>query len=341
MKRLLPRIAPSLWRVSLPSAIVVALFAAACSPAQEPPSTTSSSSVSTGTGTNVEPPPPTLSGIFTGPNAQHACAHFSDGSVRCWGYNASKQVGVVSGEGWPRQPMLVLNISRVVQGTAGGEHTCVLFDDDKGACWGSNGWGQLGNGEIGGGGLTPQPIVTLSTIKNLSNRCALLTDGTVYWWGNLAPGGVSGTPGKVDGLADVTSISCGTASCAVMKDGTLECWGGSSEDGVLGDGTTTPRLNPEPVLGLSGVAEAASGPFHACARLNDGTVQCWGSNLLGALGDGTKISRSVPGPVPGLTRLVGWWVGAGTAARCWKIGRCGAGEAMVTVSWETERSSIG
>ena len=39
---------------------------------------------------------------------------------------------------------------------------------------------------------------------------------------------------------------------------------------------------------------------HTCARMADGTVRCWGSNMTGELGDGTTTERHIPVLVKGI-----------------------------------------
>jgi len=51
---------------------------------------------------------------------------------------------------------------------------------------------------------------------------------------------------------------------------------------------------------LTHTTEITVGGLHACARLEDRSVVCWGANDVGQLGDGTTIDRSVPVPVIGL-----------------------------------------
>src|SRR5882672_1899609 len=43
------------------------------------------------------------------------------------------------------------------------------------------------------------------------------------------------------------------------------------------------------------------GAFHSCARLQDGTVRCWGYNVSGQLGDGTQTDSATPVGVVGIT----------------------------------------
>ena len=53
----------------------------------------------------------------------------------------------------------------------------------------------------------------------------------------------------VPGLADIVEVAIGYArhACARAKDGTVKCWG-QNDKGQLGDGTTTSRATPAPVL---------------------------------------------------------------------------------------------
>ena len=81
---------------------------------------------------------------------------------------------------------------------------------------------------------------------------------------------------------------------AARSDGTVWAWG-DNRVGELGDGTTTDRLAPVQVTGLTGVTQVAAGCTHSLALRSDGTVWAWGANGAGQLGRGTvTVTRSRP-----------------------------------------------
>jgi RHS repeat-associated protein len=88
----------------------------------------------------------------------------------------------------------------------------------------------------------------------------------------------------------------------VKSNGTVWAWG-DNEEGQLGDGTTTSRVAPVPVTGLTGVIAVAVGKYHTVAVKGDGTVWAWGNNTYGQLGDGTTTGWLSPMPVTGLTNV--------------------------------------
>jgi alpha-tubulin suppressor-like RCC1 family protein len=143
--------------------------------------------------------------------------------------------------------------------------------------------------------------------------------------------------------------------CAILETGGVDCWG-DNQYGELGIGTATGpdtcgsancSKTPRQVLGaggsglLSGVkALATSGDVSSfCALIQDGSVDCWGSNYLGALGIGTDSGPSqcngepcstVPEQVP-ITNVVSLTGGyydycatlQGGGVDCWGYGAVG------------------
>ena len=188
------------------------------------------------------------------------------GGVKCWGDNSNGQLG----DGTTTGHLTAMDVSglpsaRVV--SAGYEHTCAVTSAGGAKCWGLNFAGQLGDGTTTNR-LTPVDI-------------SRLTSG-------------------------VTTIAGAfTHTCALTNAGGVKCWGANGA-GSLGDGTTTNRLTPVDVSGLTaGVGAIGVGDGHTCALTNIlgfvGGVKCWGFNISGQLGDGTTTNRLTPVDVTGLT----------------------------------------
>jgi hypothetical protein len=103
-------------------------------------------------------------------------------------------------------------------------------------------------------------------------------------------------PIRVPGLEDVVAISAGGSdyrgfALALASDGTVWAWG-INDLGQLGDGTTTDRHSPRPVVGLDHVTAVAAGWSFSLALRDDGTVRAWGRNYEGQLGNGADIPFS-------------------------------------------------
>ena len=193
----------------------------------------------------------------------HTCAVTTAGGLKCWGNNSSGRLG----DGTTTNRLTPVDVSGLTSGvaavSAGYEHTCALTTAGGLKCWGKNG----GSGRLG--------------------------DGTMI--NRLTPVDVSGL------TSGVAAVYAGlTHTCALTAAGGLKCWG-SNLHGQVGDGTTTNRLTPVDVSGLtSDVAAVHTSNNHPCAVTTAGGLKCWGYNDFGQLGDGTAIRRLTPVDVSGL-----------------------------------------
>jgi alpha-tubulin suppressor-like RCC1 family protein len=116
---------------------------------------------------------------------QFACGRKSDGTVWCWGSNASGQLGDLTTVD-RSSPVQVQGISSAVQISLGRFHACALLADGSVRCWGANGWGQLGDGS-GVGQLTPVPVRGIAGALEVraggNFTCVRLESGTAQCFG--------------------------------------------------------------------------------------------------------------------------------------------------------------
>jgi alpha-tubulin suppressor-like RCC1 family protein len=244
--------------------------------------------------THVELP----SVLSLGTGWDHTCAVLADGTARCWGQNSDGQLGTGTacrsrpcGESTPQTVGGVRDVRQIA-----GEivFTCALLGDGTVLCWGQN-------------ELTPTPVPGIANAVELAvgggHGCARGGDGSVSCWplSGLSPGAAAE---RVTQLPPAKSVAAGMAfTCAVLTDGSVSCWGVNAF-GEIGDGDLGGNVGePTPVKNLAGVVEVGAGDRFACARLANGTVQCWGVYDDGQLGDGvlnhtgTSAGRPYPAPV--------------------------------------------
>jgi len=262
--------------------------------------------------------PVDVSGLASGMTAitaggAHSCALSTVGGVKCWGFNGYGQLG----DGSTTNRLTPVDVSGLASGVtailAGDGYTCALTTVGAVKCWGDNGYGQLGDGS-NTNRLTPVDVSGLASgvtamAAGIFHTCALTTAGGVKCWGwngygQLGDGSTTNrlTPVDVSGLASgVAAMAAGQHhTCALTPGGGVKCWGRNIY-GQLGDGSTTNRLTPVAVSGLtSGVAAMAAGTNHTCALSTAGGVKCWGNNRIGQFGDGSTTNRLAPVDVSGL-----------------------------------------
>ncbi|MBI4700441.1 MAG: hypothetical protein HY744_04610, partial [Deltaproteobacteria bacterium] len=174
------------------------------------------------------------------------------------------------------------------------------------------------------------------------HACAVRADGTAWCWGddnwgqlgNDIPLKAWNEPTQVSAIAAAIAISAGfNHTCVIERPGTMTCWGNNFA-GQIGDDSTDMRAVPVAVQGLAEPATSINAADSStCARLADGTLNCWGANDRGQLGLGHLNERHVPEQVPGLAGVAQPSAGssgrhycaslAGGDVWCWGYGEFG------------------
>ncbi|MDF2693235.1 MAG: regulator of chromosome condensation [Labilithrix sp.] len=249
----------------------------------------------------------------------HVCAVLQDGSVRCWGSNASGQLGTggdaSSMPGYSASPHAVSGgasaktVSATGDGAAG--TTCVVSIAGAVTCFGSDAWGQLGRSTGGSRGPNPVPAPVVGlTAKSvtLASTFALAigVDDRLWSWGaneglqlarNPEDAGVASAAARAELVSGAVRSGAGTSATGfvVTEGGSVLSWGGGTSD-QLGRPTSLAHDALPRAIALTDVSSVVTGAAHACA-LARGRVYCWGTNESGQVGTGRRADELVPARV--------------------------------------------
>ena len=102
--------------------------------------------------------------------------------------------------------------------------------------------------------------------------------------------------------SDSTLSAGDNHNCTALDNGSAMCWG-SNSNGQIGDGTTTDRLTPVIVAGLTNVKSISAGQKHTCTALDNGSAKCWGYNSSGQLGNGSTTNSATASNVLNLNNI--------------------------------------
>ncbi|HEY6559479.1 MAG TPA: hypothetical protein VI072_19485 [Polyangiaceae bacterium] len=250
----------------------------------------------------------TLGSLFT-------CAHKSDGTAWCWGYDYDGQLGngVATDASIPRPAQLTTLPGDISEIEAGAAHACARSASGSLWCWGNNTLGQLGNGATADAEPLPVASATIpgcaaQVVAGVDHTCARGSDGKLWCWGNNDAGqlgagqrgGFERRPGHVALDRQVNGMDLGLShTCALTQGGMPWCWGGN-EFGQLGNGAQA-AFSASPVQPAAigpGVVSVHTGYTHTCAVTQDSMLWCWGDNRFGQVAnEDTETNVSSPAQV--------------------------------------------
>ena len=261
---------------------------------------------------------------FVTAGSGHVCIMDHHQSVRCWGDNASGQLGIEGTSANTNKDPVDLGCSVGVGCSpssdtaftaktisAGSNHTCAILNNDRVKCWGANQVLDSSTNIIGGGQLGQNHT---NNIGDDSNEM-----GTSLGFTLLEDSSSSRN-------VTVKAISAGgNHTCAILSNNLVKCWG-HNDKGQLGQnninryGTATTRTTNNNgtdddttddfydesmsslrvISGLSNVKSISAGYDYSCAVFTNDTMKCWGGNDTGQLGQNDTIEY---GDVSSTTRI--------------------------------------
>ncbi len=260
---------------------------------------------------------PTVSCATTIDGRQGCCSHGRDEMLRCWTDQHTPNVDDPANGLTARVVAGLRGVRRI---SAAGRRTCALLEDGSVWCWGVNYDGRpvprLGQPLTWRRrAWTPVPvrviglpaavdIVDGASVDVAGSLCVVAVDRTVWcvdasvWTHHGMP---RGRVEQIEGVRGVTQLALGSNhGCALTTDQSVWCWGENAM-GQLGRGTFVAGGDRRAArVELPPAAQIAAGWESTCARLLDGSVWCWGSNMFGVLGNGTNEHANRPVRVVGL-----------------------------------------
>ena len=214
------------------------------------------------------PPPPIPHFQQMSAGTNHTCAIDNNDELYCWGDNQFGQLGFVEINNIPEPVNFGLPITRpqfltigagappVLQVSAGVTHSCAVTKPDQNEntlfCWGDNSDKVISFMEM------PAPIPPTAIPAD--------SNGNAISWSAVAAGN--------EFTCGIGTIGGETAQPQVF------CWG-ENESGQTGTATnSSPVALPTKLAFPTGATpvQIVAGNGHACARFDDDSLYCWGSN---------------------------------------------------------------
>jgi len=235
------------------------------------------------------------------------CSVKTDGTLWCWGDNASGQLGdnTITKKSSPVQTIAFGTNWKQVSG--GKLHTACIKTDGTLWTWGDNASGQLGDNTITKKSSPVQTIAFGTNWKQVfcgyAHTIATKTDGSLWVWGFNSNGQI-GDNTIANRSSPVQTIAFGSTwkqasggklhTACVKTDGSLWIWG-NNDQGQLGDSTIVSKSSPIQTIAFgTNWKQVFCGYRSTTVIKTDGSLWLWGNNGYGQLGDNTVSKRSSP-----------------------------------------------
>lgn len=213
--------------------------------------------------------------------SNYACA-VETGELWCWGAPGNQIVGSSSQLEAPVRATLPTGM-RVAEVRVNGYAACIRRLDD------GLPWCAKVSSDPGGFVAIPNAPALLDLIDVGSEFCGRATDRTVWCWPTAEFGTVAASQRSTMPFAEVRGVAFQSFTilpegfaCGLADDGAAWCWGNNVLGG-LGDGTTTSRSTPVPVLSDERFVSLRAGTAGVCARTAAGATWCWGEGVHASL----------------------------------------------------------
>ncbi|GEM_PF-6988724 len=213
----------------------------------------------------------TATDIISGNHYSCALVNISgSGTVKCWGYNISRQIGDMTTTTRNSATQVSLGLT--------GSQSVVSISKSVGNI--EKSFAVLNDGTVkvwGGGSTTAFNPANLTGVSTAIGLTAYLA-GSYYLY------------------------------CIVNTDKTSSCWGSSNSYGQIGSGNLTTVTSPTSVIGLSDIKTIASSLYNSCAIKNSGELFCWGlkdnsSYMINEYGYASSTSKNQVVSTP---ELISW-----------------------------------
>ena len=208
--------------------------------------------------------------------SRHTCAIDFEGRAVCWGENGEGQSvppgGTCDTTGAPAGVCIqARGTTPYAEISAGAYHTCAIrVSDGLVDCWGDQVMGQAN---------PPTDVAFQEVSAGYYHTCGITVAGQLRCWGTDTDGQI-----PANETATFAAVSAGFHhTCAVDIQGVTTCWGDDGEG------------QSSPVPGL--YSTVATGANHSCGRVEDSSLQCWGSGTTVAactFADGWQCGQSAP-----------------------------------------------